>query len=94
MGLSVQLTKQQAYRKTGTGSYNWCAPEIVNGVMYSKEIDVWAFGAFAHELATGEPPFKDLLNDEESLFQAITEARIAAVPSRSDKFNNLMLWCF
>ena len=68
LGLSVWLTEQQAYRKTSTGSYNWCSPEIINGVIYSKEIDVWAFGAFAHELATGEPPFKALHNNEESLF--------------------------
>ena len=32
-------------------------PEINRGKRYSKAIDVWSFGCFAHELATGLPPF-------------------------------------
>ena len=43
------------------------APEIINGVYHSKEVDVWSLGCYAHELATYQPPFNrysllDLLN--------------------------------
>ena len=46
------------YRNTrAVGTPHWLAPEVVKGEPYTKEIDVWAFGAFAHELASGMPPF-------------------------------------
>jgi serine/threonine protein kinase len=69
------LSEQQAYRKTRAGTNNWVSPEIVDGKIYSKEIDIWAFGAFIHELGKGEPPFLECAN-EESLFTAIAEKPI------------------
>ena len=57
LGFSVFLSEQNEYRKTKKGTPNWVSPEIVKGVKYSKEIDVWSFGCFAVELATGFPPF-------------------------------------
>ena len=30
------------------------SPEMLNGKGYSEEVDVWAFGTIAHELATGK----------------------------------------
>jgi len=70
LGLSVFLTEQQSYRKTRAGTTNWISPEIANGIIYSKEVDVWAFGAYMHELGTGQPPFNAIKN-EDSLFEAI-----------------------
>ena len=62
LGCSVLLHKAQAFRNTlSIGTDNWVAPEIINGVAYSKEIDIWSYGCFAHELACGEPPFKSTL---------------------------------
>ena len=40
------------------GTPNWLAPEVILGYPYAKEIDVWAFGCVAHEMAQGEPPFR------------------------------------
>ena len=62
LGCSVLLHKAQAFRNTlAIGTDNWVAPEIINGVAYSKEIDIWSYGCFAHELARGEPPFRSTL---------------------------------
>ena len=36
------------------------SPEVLQGKKYSKEIDVWSFGCYAYELATGNPPFYGL----------------------------------
>ena len=58
LDLSVSLTQENSYRKTRIGTDAWISPEIVMGKIYSKETDVWAFGAFMYELGTGEPPFK------------------------------------
>ena len=53
LGLAVFLTENQNWRKTRSGTPNWFSPEIVNGVIYSKEVDVWAFGAMLHEIGKG-----------------------------------------
>ena len=67
LGFSVFLSNQEAYRKTKRGTPNWVSPEIAQGVKYSKEVDVWAFGCFAHELATGYPPFSNIRRRNELL---------------------------
>jgi Protein kinase domain len=32
------------------------APELLEGLQYGKEVDIWAFGSMAYEMATGLPP--------------------------------------
>ena len=39
------------------GTSFWLAPEICKHVQYGKSVDIWSFGCFAYELATGSPPF-------------------------------------
>ena len=94
LGLSVCLTKDQAYRKTRAGSNNWISPEIVEGKIYSSEIDVWSFGAFIFELGKGEPPFNQF-KQEESLFEAIAniDQRPFRVVTRSAQYNDLLQKC-
>ena len=58
LGCSVLLHKAKAHRNTRVGTGDWFAPEIIHGVAYSKEIDVWSFGILAYELASGQPPFR------------------------------------
>ena len=53
LGLSVFLHEQQMFRNSLKGTMNWFSPEIAQGIFYSKEVDVWAFGCLAYELATG-----------------------------------------
>ena len=60
LGVSVYLTEQDSYRKTRIGTVNWMSPEIILGQMYSKPVDIWSFAAFMHELASGEPPFREI----------------------------------
>ena len=58
LGCSSQLTADKFARNTqAVGTDNWKAPELIRGESYSKEVDIWAFGAFCYELANGEPPF-------------------------------------
>ena len=58
LGLSVQLTKEQPYRKTVAGSDFWISPDIILGHVYNEKVDVWSFGAFVYELGAGKPPFE------------------------------------
>ena len=92
LGLSVFLSEQQAYRKTRAGTINWMSPEIVKGTIYSKEVDIWAFGSYIYELGTGKPPFGQIRNNE-SLFNAILNKPLPSVRHRSNKYNELLQWC-
>ncbi|CZR50616.1 related to severin kinase [Phialocephala subalpina] len=46
-------------RSTIIGTPHWMAPEMFKEttISYGKEVDIWAFGCMAFELATGGPPF-------------------------------------
>ena len=33
------------------------SPEIIQKKPYAKEVDIWAYGIFAYEIAMGEAPF-------------------------------------
>ncbi|PKS08047.1 hypothetical protein jhhlp_006659 [Lomentospora prolificans] len=44
-------------RSTVTGTLQWMAPELFEtSVAYGTEVDIWAFGSMAFEVATGLPP--------------------------------------
>ena len=44
-------------RSTVTGTLQWMAPELFDSqVSYGTEVDIWAFGSLAYEVATGLPP--------------------------------------
>jgi len=44
-------------RSTITGTLHWMAPELFDStVSYGVEVDIWAFGSMAYEVASGLPP--------------------------------------
>jgi serine/threonine protein kinase len=51
-------------RNTVTGTLQWMAPEFFDTtVLYGVEIDIWAFGSMAYEVATGMPPNATAVKD-------------------------------
>jgi serine/threonine protein kinase len=42
------------------GTYQWMAPEVIQGQDYSEKADVYSFGIILWELATRKPPFREL----------------------------------
>lgn len=56
------------------------SPEIAKGIVYSKEVDVWALGCFAFELATGSSPFHNFGYNFDVLFQAIATLPAPRIP--------------
>ena len=60
LGTACFLSKERVKRKTRAGTLNWIAPEIAQSSEYSKAVDVWSFGCFAYELASGNPPFSNI----------------------------------
>lgn len=73
---------------------HWLAPEIVKGQPYSKEIDIWSFGALAHELASGQPPFQQfIIGNRCNIYHAIVSKEVPFVADRSTEFNDLISKC-
>ncbi|KDO15777.1 tkl/tkl-unique protein kinase [Saprolegnia parasitica CBS 223.65] len=46
----------------GIGTYQWMAPEIINGDAYSESIDLYAFGVIMTEMSTHRVPYASLIN--------------------------------
>ena len=76
------------------GTPSWVSPEICKGTTYSKEVDVWAFGCFAWELAAGHPPFHHYSKDLSALFNAIVNEKVPRIPENwSDEFADFINKC-
>lgn len=43
-------------RRTMVGTPLMMAPEMISGDLYGLEVDIWALGCTAYEVATGLPP--------------------------------------
>ena len=80
LGFSTFLSEQNEYRQTKAAVTFSASPEIIQGIQYSKEVDVWSFGCFAYELATGKVPFSTIKDDNE-LIQNIINTEVPEIPA-------------
>ncbi|KFY31061.1 hypothetical protein V493_01425 [Pseudogymnoascus sp. VKM F-4281 (FW-2241)] len=56
-GVAGMMETSLDKRSTFIGTINWMAPELFDSnPHYGKEVDIWAFGSMAYEMATGLPP--------------------------------------
>ena len=51
-GISKQLINTVNYANTNKGTYNYMAPEIINGEKHNKKVDIWSLGCILYELLT------------------------------------------
>lgn len=56
-GYAAQLTNHKNYRESIVGTPYWMAPELVLGLEYGTNVDIWSLGIVAFELACKEPPY-------------------------------------
>lgn len=63
------------------GTMHYLPPEIAQKQYYSKEIDVWSFGCFAYELATGGPPNKKI-EEKAAIIDHILNKDTPPIPER------------
>ncbi|KAI0102745.1 kinase-like protein [Nemania sp. FL0031] len=56
-GVAAVVQTRSDKRTTVTGTLQWMAPELFDStVAYGAEVDIWAFGSMAYEVASGLPP--------------------------------------
>ena len=76
-GAAVYLgDDDRSYCEARQGTTNWLSPEVAQGQPYYKEADIWAFGCFAYELATGEMLFGEFARDPNAVYNAIINREI------------------
>jgi serine/threonine protein kinase len=56
-GLSVKLKNSKDRKYTTCGTPNYIAPEILNEIGHSYEVDIWSIGIILYAMLFGKPPF-------------------------------------
>ena len=84
----------QNYMTGKIGTYQWMAPEVIQGHEYSEKADVYSFGIILWELATRKPPFREL-NGLQVSQEVVRNDLRPPVPKRCpDPFLKLMQRCW
>ncbi|KAL3419001.1 serine threonine-protein kinase nak1 [Phlyctema vagabunda] len=92
-GIASMLETKIDKRKTVIGTPNWMAPELFEEqVTYGQDIDIWAFGAMAFEIATGSPPNAGKSMDQIGRILKQTAPRLES-DSYSDGLRSLIAYC-
>lgn len=83
-GLST--TEINSEKRCGTPEF--MAPEIINGIKYSKEVDFWALGILIFEMVTGKVPYSK--EDEQEVYKNTLENPVN-IPNSFSKNLKLLL---
>lgn len=69
-GLATCIQTEGERKKTLCGTPNYIAPEILNKIGHSFEVDIWSIGCIMYTLLCGKPPF-----ETESLKETYTKIK-------------------
>eukprot|EP00475_Leptophrys_vorax_P037747 TRINITY_DN6551_c0_g1_i1.p1 TRINITY_DN6551_c0_g1~~TRINITY_DN6551_c0_g1_i1.p1 ORF type:complete len:278 (-),score=17.64 TRINITY_DN6551_c0_g1_i1:177-896(-) len=72
-GVSRVLENSYDVGNTFAGTYTYMSPERINGLAYSYNSDIWAFGLSLLECAVGQYPYRAPSGDASNYFQLLSE---------------------
>jgi serine/threonine protein kinase len=75
----IDLNNAEHQLKTACGTPGYVSPEIVAGLKYGPETDVWSLGIITFVLLAGYPPFHD--EDVQELFRLIRRGKFSFDPA-------------
>ena len=80
--------KNDDYRTSVCGTYEYMSPEIVKDRLHTNKVDIWCLGILLYEMLHGNPPYK--ARDLEEIHQEIQGSRIMINSSISRETKDLM----
>lgn len=69
----AKYTTQLLPKEVACGTPGYVAPEILKGIPYGCEVDIWSMGVIVYIILAGYPPFYE--DDQRKLFQRIKKGR-------------------
>ncbi|KDO19365.1 serine/threonine protein kinase [Saprolegnia parasitica CBS 223.65] len=71
-GVSRELCDSRALTN-GIGTFQWMAPEVINGSSYSEAADIYSFGVLVSEMSTHEVPYTQRCFSSQSAQSLLTK---------------------
>src|SRR5438128_6278247 len=79
LGLSISVYSSQS-TSTIQGVLPYIAPEVFHSHKFTRESDIYSFGIIMHQIANGEPPFRDWSSDDNLLAMRICNGLRPEIP--------------
>src|SRR5437016_8071606 len=81
-------------QSTIRGVLPYIAPEVLHSHKFTQKSDIYSFGIIMHQIANGEPPFRDWPPDDECLAMRICEGLRPEMPdSTPEEYKKLAGQC-
>src|SRR5438128_9165722 len=80
LGLSKSVNSSQSTTSTIQGVLPYIATEVLHSHKFTQKSDIYSFGIIMHQIANGEPPFRDWLSDDKCLAMRICEGLRPGMP--------------
>ena len=88
-------TRLKAEEMTGKiGTFQWMAPEVIQSNHYSEKADVFSYGIILWEIASREPPYRDITGAQVSRGVVERDLRPEIPRGTPEPFARRMKWCW
>ena len=84
----------EEYMTNKIGTYQWMAPEVIGSKPYSEKADVFSYSIILWEIASREPPYRNINGTKVSEEVLNRELRPAVSPKCPESFAKLMHRCW
>ncbi|OAD72842.1 hypothetical protein PHYBLDRAFT_100991, partial [Phycomyces blakesleeanus NRRL 1555(-)] len=92
-GISLNLKIKCADAGAVSGTPNWMAPEVIELKGASTKSDIWSLGCTIVELATGKPPYANLISMS-AMFRIVEDDYPPIPKNISEEMHSFLLCCF